>query len=135
MSITDYWRLEPPRFRLEATKCPSCNKLFFPPKTICPYCGNKNLEKTELSGKGTLVSFTRIEKPADEYTYMSPYYVGIVELEEGIKVAASLVDVDEQEIKEGMKVEMAFRKYYAVGDEGVIYYGYKFRPLLTSLEE
>ncbi len=135
MSIADYWRLEAPRFRLEATKCEKCEKLYFPPKVVCPQCGNKELKKVEISGKGKLISFSRIDKPADEHTYVAPYYVGIIELEEGIRLSGSLVDLGDKEPEEGMKVEIAFRKYYPVGDEGVIYYGYKFRPLLMSLED
>ncbi len=130
MSIADYWRLEAPRFRLEATKCANCEKTYFPPKKVCPVCNNDELIRMDLSGKGRLITFTRVEKPAAEFEYMGPYYVGIVELEEGIRISASIVDVAEEQIQEGMTLELAFRKYYAIGDEGIVYYGYKFRPTL-----
>ncbi len=46
-------------------------------------------------------------------------------------VTAQLTDVDAAEIKIGMPVEMVTRRLRTDGDEGVIQYGYKFRPLFA----
>ena len=54
--------------------------------------------------------------------------VGVVELEEGPRLRTQLVAVEEGDVKIGMPVEFSFRKISSEGDEGVITYGFKFRP-------
>lgn len=38
-----------------------------------------------------------------------------------------MIDVDFEEIYEGMEVEMVIRKIREFGEDGIIFYGYKFR--------
>jgi len=52
----------------------------------------------------------------------------VVELENGVRVLGTLTDVF-GEVKEGMDVEAVFRKISEDGEEGLIYYGTKFRPI------
>ena len=59
---------------------------------------------------------------------MLPISVGLVKTEEGPLVTAQITDIDEEEISIGMPVEMVTRKLRTEGAEGVIVYGYKFRP-------
>ncbi|MCZ7547454.1 MAG: OB-fold domain-containing protein [Anaerolineae bacterium] len=57
--------------------------------------------------------------------------VALVKLDEGPLVTAQLTDLDgAPEI--GMRVEMVTRKLRAEGEEGMIVYGYKFRPCLSK---
>ena len=56
---------------------------------------------------------------------------GLVKLEEGPIVTAQLTDVENDQVKIGMKVEMVTRKLREDGEEGQIIYGYKFRPALS----
>jgi hypothetical protein len=46
----------------------------------------------------------------------------------GPYVTAQLTDVDGQDDHIGMPVEMVTRKLRTEGEEGMIVYGYKFRP-------
>jgi hypothetical protein len=61
-----------------------------------------------------------------------PYTVALVKLDEGPLVTAQLTDVDENDVRIGMRVEMVTRKLREEGTEGQIVYGYKFRPLLQK---
>jgi hypothetical protein len=63
---------------------------------------------------------------------MAPYTVALVKLEEGPLVTAQLTDVAPNEVEIGMPVEMVTRKLRTQGDEGLIIYGYKFRPRLVA---
>ena len=45
-------------------------------------------------------------------------------------ILAQLTDIDPEEIDFGMEVEMVTRKIREFGEDGIILYGYKFRPLL-----
>ncbi len=59
---------------------------------------------------------------------MRPYIMAIVEMEEGVRVTAQIVDCKPEDVKIGMKVEAIFRRMGAEGKSGLIRYGYKFRP-------
>ncbi|MFN3981500.1 MAG: Zn-ribbon domain-containing OB-fold protein, partial [Caldilinea sp.] len=65
------------------------------------------------------------------YEDQKPYTVALVKLDEGPLVTAQLTDVDAQDVKIGMRVEMVTRKLREEGEEGQIIYGYKFRPILA----
>ena len=60
----------------------------------------------------------------------APYTVALVKLEEGPLVSGQLTDVDRDEVNIGLPVEMVTRKLKEEGEDGMIVYGYKFRPRL-----
>ena len=62
---------------------------------------------------------------------LRPRKVALVELDEGPLVTGQLTDVDQDEIEIGMPVEMVTRKLREEGEDGLIVYGYKFRPILA----
>jgi hypothetical protein len=66
------------------------------------------------------------------YEEQKPYTVALIQLEEGPLVTAQLTDLDGQEVRIGLPVEMVTRKLREEGEEGQIVYGYKFRPLLSA---
>jgi len=47
-------------------------------------------------------------------------------------VTAQLTDMDNDEARVGMKVEMVTRKLREYGEDGVIVYGYKFRKPIVD---
>jgi len=53
--------------------------------------------------------------------------LAIIELEEGPKLTAEIVDCSLDEVEIGKKAEGVFRKILEKGKKGVIQYGYKFR--------
>ncbi|MFX1300619.1 MAG: Zn-ribbon domain-containing OB-fold protein [Promethearchaeota archaeon] len=92
-TIKNYFALINER-KLCAAQCPSCNELILPPRLFCPNCNSKTTNWTELSGEGTLRSFTVIHIAGTSYADDVPYIVAIVELKEGPSVCARLVGVD-----------------------------------------
>lgn len=119
------------RYRLVARKCQACDRLHLPPQGACPHClSSFEFEDVELSGQGRILTFTRISAggaPPEFSTrarLRGDYSVAIVQLEEGPCVIAQLTGCEEPVI--GLPVEATLRKIYT--DEGVIRYGYKFRP-------
>ena len=123
-----YWREIPQRYRLEANKCQECNMIYFPPRLICPECRNRKLEETKLTDKGKILTFTIIRVPPHQFKDQAPYIVGIVELDDGVKLTGQIVDCDFDRIEIGMRVKIEFRKLYSEGASGIICYGYKFVP-------
>jgi uncharacterized OB-fold protein len=123
-----YWREIPQRYRLEAAKCKSCGRLFFPPRVVCPECGSRAFETTMLAGAGRLLTYTIIRVPPQPFEDQAPYAVGIAEMDDGVKLTAQVVDCDFSDLKVGLRVALEFRRVYEEGEAGVIYYGYKFVP-------
>jgi uncharacterized protein len=60
-------------------------------------------------------------------------YVKIVKLDEGPTVTAQLTDLGEKEVAIGMPVEMVTRRIKEDGGkQGMLVYGYKFRPVMQE---
>lgn len=132
-SVPRYWREAKYRYRLIGTRCLSCGAIHFPRRLVCNRCGGRNLAEHKLSGKGVLLAFTVIcDSPPKGYELQTPYVVGMVELEEGVKILSQIVDVFPEELYPKMPVEMVFRKVREAGADGIIEYGYKFRPRMAK---
>jgi uncharacterized OB-fold protein len=71
--------------------------------------------------------------PPEGYQEFVPYAVALVKLDEGPLVTAQLTDVTPDEVEIGMPVEMVTRKIREFGEDGIIVYGYKFRPSLERM--
>ena len=129
MSEPRYWREIPQRYRLEAARCKECGKVHFPPRLVCMSCGAREFEKLSLSTEGKLVTYTIIRVPPAPFKDQAPYAVGIVELDDGVKVTAQITDCSFEDLKVGLKLRIEFRKIQEDGAAGVLQYGYKFVPL------
>lgn len=130
--IARHWRLKAQRYSLIGEVCPDCDGKIFPPRDVCPHCEEQAGPDFQFSGKGEVYSFTTIHTPPAEFEGNAPYIVALVKLEEGPLITAQLTDVDEAEVKIGMPLEMVTRKLTEAGAEGLIQYGYKFRPELIA---
>jgi len=129
MEIARHWRLKQQRYGLVGEVCPHCDYKIFPPRDVCPNCGDEAKTLYSFSGKGEVFSYTTIYEAPTGYDANAPYTVAIVKLDEGPMITAQLTDVGDQPVEIGMHVEMVTRKMRNDGDErGVIVYGYKFRP-------
>ncbi len=85
--------------KLIGSKCKKCGFLVSPQRAICPKCQSDDVMIIELSGKGKLAAYTVISVPATQmaeagYSNKNPYCVGIIELDEGVRVTAQVLDVD-----------------------------------------
>ena len=56
-----------------------------------------------------------------------PYVLAIVELDDGPHLTTQIVDCKPEDIKLGDEVELTFRRIGQDKDDGVIYYGFKFK--------
>ncbi len=88
------------------------------------------MEDQKIGDKGRLVSYTVIRQAPRGFEANTPYVVGLVEMDKDVKVISQIVDVAFDELYRGMPVELTFRRVREAGTEGIIEYGYKFRPAL-----
>lgn len=134
MEVARHWRLKSQRYSLVGEVCPHCEKKIFPPRDICPECGEDARAEFQFSGRGEVYSFTTVYQAPAGHEENAPYAVALVRLEEGPMVTAQLTDVGDREVEVGMPVEMVTRKLRSDGERGVLVYGYKFRPRLAMVE-
>ena len=132
MQVSKHWRLKQQRYALVGEVCPHCEGKIFPPRDICPECGEDARTLYSFSGRGEVYSFTTVNQAPAGHEENAPYTVALVQLEEGPMVTAQLTDLDEKPVQIGMPVEMVTRKLRSDGDRGMLVYGYKFRPILQA---
>ncbi|UCF65507.1 MAG: Zn-ribbon domain-containing OB-fold protein [bacterium] len=132
MDIPRYWRLKNQRYKLQGRRCIDCETLSFPPRIVCQKCKSRNTEPFQFRGQGTLYSFTIIFQASGKFENSAPYIVGLIDLEEGVRITAQLTDITADEVRIGMDLEMVTRQIYEDGPRGPILYGYKFRPHLIK---
>jgi len=49
MAIPILWRTTKERYTLQGEVCPECERVVFPPRRLCPYCGREHEVKGEES--------------------------------------------------------------------------------------
>ena len=72
--------------------------------------GKRNIEWREATGRGTVYSFTETYVPIAGFEDRVPYFIAMVDLEEGVRILANLINVDAKEVTVGMPVKVAFEE-------------------------
>jgi hypothetical protein len=75
---------------LQGRRCADCGKLSVDQGKPCPFCGSQGGSAVALSGRGRLISWTVIRVAPGRYASEAPYAVGLVELDEGLRLTARL---------------------------------------------
>lgn len=132
MEVSRHWRLNEQRYALIGETCDSCGTKLFPPRDVCLECEAPAKELYTFTGVGEIYSFTTVYEAPAGFAEYAPYTVALVKLDEGPVVTAQLTDIVKGDLHIGMKVEMVTRKLRTDGPEGMIIYGYKFRPQLAT---
>lgn len=133
METPRIWRNRHTRYSLVGSVCEACGAKWFPSVEICRGCGKSGLSPHPFRGRGEVYSYSTVRQAPNGFASRVPYVVALVKLEEGPLVATQLADVDPEEVALGMPVEMVTRRIREDGCDGVIVYGYKFRPLITDI--
>ena len=95
------------RGELHHPHCPACGRAFLPPGPVCPYCFGTGVAWRRASGRGTVSSFVVVhQKWFAAFADDIPYNAAQVELEEGPRLTASLVGIDNEAIAVGLEVEV-----------------------------
>jgi len=119
------WRNYSDRYKLKGYKCTKCEKTYFEKKGLCE-CGNLDFSEMDFSGKGKIVAFTQIHAAPESFANKAPYCIAVIDLVEGARIEAQVVDCEYEDLKIGAEVEAVFRKFYSSGEKGIIHYGTKF---------
>jgi len=96
--------------RLRFLRCQDCGEYVHPPGPVCPSCLSRDLSPEVVSGRATLVAHTCNQQqwiPGSE-----PYLIGLVAIDEqeSVRLTTNLVDVELEDVRDGMAVEVVFEQ-------------------------
>ena len=89
---------------------PVVKKYQFYPRSVSIFTGRKNLEWREVSGKGTLYSFTDIHVAPPGFEDLAPYMIGVIELDEGVRMMTPLLGITMDDAQLGMRMKVCWQK-------------------------
>jgi uncharacterized OB-fold protein len=95
--------------KLMAGKCQKCGKIHLPPRPLCDNCYSQDFTWIPVSGKGKLLTYTIIHVAPPQFQTMAPYTVGIIQLENGLKLPGMVSGVSESELKVGICLSIDFK--------------------------
>ena len=91
---------------------PSSDRYVFYPRVLAPGTLADDLEWREISGMGTLYTFTISDRPtAPPWADSLPQLLAVVEWDEGPRLSTEMVNVDPGDLVVGMRVTPVFCDY------------------------
>ena len=96
--------------RLLAQRCPSCTKVYLPPRGACPTCGVPTTDEVELSDQGTVTTFCIVNVPFAGQRIPPPYVAAYVLVDGAdIPMMHTILGVPADEVHMGMRVRAVWR--------------------------
>jgi uncharacterized OB-fold protein len=96
--------------RILGQRCPTCQKVYVPPRSACPSDGTPTHEEIELPDKGTVTTFCIVNVPFMGQK-ITPPYVSAYVLLDGADIAFLhlILDIPAEEVRMGMRVEAVWK--------------------------
>jgi uncharacterized OB-fold protein len=108
--------------RLMGSRCKKCGATSFPPRADCGECMSGDFEFYEISGKAKLHTYTEIVAAPTGFEDVTPYIVGVADLEEGGRLLAWIGEtIGEKDIEIGMDLQVVPRIFEEM-EEIKVYY-------------
>lgn len=79
------------KHKLMIQHCEDCQLYIFYPRFLCPHCFSEKVTWVQASGKGRIHSYTVVHKATPPFNKETPFIVGIIELEEGVRMLSRIV--------------------------------------------
>ena len=89
---------------LIGSRCESCGALAFPPRQVCASCRSAELRRVRLGGIGRLYTYGIVRQAPKEFP--TPYIIGYVDLDEGVRVFTRVITGSEQDLRLGMRMTL-----------------------------
>lgn len=96
--------------KLMGGKCRKCGKIHLPPRPMCDKCLSTEFEWVEMPQKGKLLTYTVIHVAPPQFQNMAPYAVGIIQLENGVKLPGIIKGAPLDKIRIGMSLMVEFEE-------------------------
>ena len=90
-------------------RCEDCGSWIFYPRSNCSNCLSANLKWHQVSGEGTLYTFTVTRQAtAPHFVDEVPQLIAMIDLNEGVRLTSTLVADESDDLKVGAKVVPVF---------------------------
>jgi uncharacterized OB-fold protein len=97
--------------KLVIQRCRACNHRQFYPRAFCTSCLSDEIEWMEASGLGTIYSYTVCRIAANSaFEPRLPLPVAMIDLDEGVRMLANIVDADIDRIAVRARVAVCFER-------------------------
>jgi len=97
--------------RIVGMRCPACNVVYVPPRSTCKYCFGQLDEWTDVSDKGTILTYTVVCRPNPVQPIEPPIVYGIVQLDGADTGLLHMIgEADFESLRVGMRVEAVYRE-------------------------
>jgi len=127
-SPANVYRNRDRNIRFFGVKCKTCGTPLYPPMRICVNCQTRdNFEPYRFSDKRATLftySYDFIGRTKDP-----PVIIAYIDFEGGGRARLVMADGDIAELKQGMPLELTFRKLYTDTNEGIHDYYWKCTPV------
>lgn len=96
--------------RIMGQRCPTCQKVYVPPRSACPSDGTPTAEEVELAQTGTITTFCVVNVPFLGQK-ITPPYVSAYVLLDGADIALLhlILGVPAEEVRMGMRVKAVWK--------------------------
>ena len=91
--------------KVMGTRCKDCGLSFFPPRADCHQCLTSNMEWFEVSGKGKLLTYSRLQYAPIGFEKDVPYCIALVDYGDYKVFGRIAGDVPQEDIQVGMEVQ------------------------------
>ena len=97
--------------KIMGTKCPACDLVYVPARSVCKYCFGKLDQFVEVSDRGTLQTYTVACQQNGVQPVDPPIIYGIIQLDGASTAMVHMLgEVDLEELQIGMRVKAVFKE-------------------------
>jgi uncharacterized OB-fold protein len=96
--------------KVMGTRCKDCGLVFFPPRADCYECLSSNIEWFEITGKGKLLTYSKLQYAPVGFQDDLPYCIALLDYGDYKVFGRIASDIPEEEIKLGMEMKTVVNK-------------------------
>ncbi|UYQ60283.1 Zn-ribbon domain-containing OB-fold protein [Streptomyces peucetius] len=97
--------------RIVGERCPSCRKVYVPPRGACPTCGVATGEQVEVGPRGTVTTFCVVNIKAKNLDIEVPYVYAHIALDgAGLALHGRIGGILYDRVRMGLRVEPVWRE-------------------------
>jgi uncharacterized OB-fold protein len=119
--------------RTVGERCPSCRKVYVPPRGACPTCGVATSEQVEVGPRGTLTTYCVVNIKAKNLDIEVPYVYGHIALDGAdLALHGRIGGIPYDQVRMGLRVEPVWTEggrypdhYRPTGEPDAEYEAYK----------
>jgi uncharacterized OB-fold protein len=101
---------------LRLQRCKACAQSYFPPRPLCPKCGNREVEVYRASGRATLYSYVINHRPRPDMG-TEPHSIAVVTLAEGPRMMTNIVGCPQT--PEALQLDMPLEVTFAAQNDEI----------------